>query len=56
MDVNRYEQDVAALTPGHVVSDLNLSGVDRSFGNATLYTWTAGLERSSATSPPTRVM
>ncbi len=45
MDVNRYEQDVAALTQGHVVSDLNLSGVDRSFGNATLYTWTAGLER-----------
>ena len=45
MDVNRYEQDVAALTPGHGVSDLNLSGIDRSFGNATLYTWTAGLER-----------
>jgi len=45
MDINRYEQDVAALTPGHVVSDLVLSGIDRNFGNATLYTWTAGLER-----------
>ncbi len=45
MDVNRYEQDVAALTPGHVVSDLALAGVDRSFGNGTLYTWTLGLER-----------
>jgi hypothetical protein len=45
MDVNRYEQDVAALTPGHVVSDLVLSAVDRSFGNGTLYTWTLGLER-----------
>ncbi len=45
MDVNRYEQDVAALTPGHGVSDLNLSGIDRAFGNGTLYTWTAGLER-----------
>jgi hypothetical protein len=45
MDVNRYEQDMAALTPGHGVSDLNLSGIDRSFGNGTLYTWTAGLER-----------
>ena len=45
MDVNRYEQDVAALTPGHVVSDLVLSGINRNFGNATLYTWTAGLER-----------
>jgi hypothetical protein len=45
MDVDRYEQDVAALTPGHVVSDLVLSGISRDFGNATLYTWTAGLER-----------
>ena len=45
MDINRYEQDVAALTPGHVVSDLVLSGVDRNFGNATLSTWTVGLER-----------
>jgi hypothetical protein len=45
MDVNRYEQDVAALTPGHVVSDLALSAIERSFGNARLYTWTAGLER-----------
>jgi hypothetical protein len=45
MDVDRYEQDVAALTPGHVVSDLFLAGIDRNFGNATLYTWTAGLER-----------
>ncbi|HEX4757100.1 MAG TPA: carboxypeptidase regulatory-like domain-containing protein [Terracidiphilus sp.] len=45
MDVNRYEQDVAALTPGRVVSDLVLSGVDRNFGNGTLYTWTAGFER-----------
>jgi hypothetical protein len=27
------------------VSALNLSGIDRSFGNGTLYTWTAGVER-----------
>ncbi|HTU35538.1 MAG TPA: hypothetical protein VMF66_17170, partial [Candidatus Acidoferrum sp.] len=45
MDVDRYEQDIAALTPSHVVSALTLSGVDPSFGNATLFTWTAGLER-----------
>ena len=45
MDVNRYEQDMAALTPGHGVSDLTLSAIDRSFDNATLYTWTLGLER-----------
>ena len=45
MDLNRYEQDMAALTPGHGVSDLNLSGIDQNFNNATLYTWTVGLER-----------
>ena len=45
MDVNRYEQDVAALTPNGVVSALNLSGIDRSFTNGALYIWTAGLER-----------
>ena len=46
MDVDRYEQDVAALTPGHVVSALVLNSVDPDFKNATLYTWTLGLERS----------
>jgi Carboxypeptidase regulatory-like domain len=45
MDVDRYEKDMAALTPSHVVSALNLSGIDRSFGNGTLFTWTAGLEQ-----------
>ncbi|MEO6966648.1 MAG: carboxypeptidase regulatory-like domain-containing protein [Acidobacteriaceae bacterium] len=45
MDVDRYQKDMAALTPGHVISPLNLSGIDPSFGNATLFTWTAGLER-----------
>lgn len=45
MDVDRYEKDMAAVTPGHVVSALNLSGVDPKFDNATLYTWTLGLER-----------
>jgi hypothetical protein len=45
MDVDRYEKDLAALTPGGVVSALNLSGIDPAFGNGTLYTWTLGLER-----------
>jgi hypothetical protein len=45
MDVDRYEKDIAALTPGGVVSALNLMVMDRGFGNAWLYTWTAGLER-----------
>jgi hypothetical protein len=46
MDIDRYQNDVAALTPSHAVSPLGLSGIDRSFGNGTLYTWTAGLERA----------
>ncbi|MDE3186473.1 MAG: TonB-dependent receptor [Acidobacteriota bacterium] len=45
MDVDRYEKDMAALTPSHVVSALNLSGIDLSLTNATLFTWTAGFER-----------
>jgi hypothetical protein len=48
MDLNRYEQNVAALTPGHGVSDLALSAIDPTFDNATLYTWTVGLERKLA--------
>jgi hypothetical protein len=45
MDVDRYEKDMAALTASHVVSALNLSGIDLSFNNATMFTWTAGIER-----------
>jgi len=45
MDVDRFEKDMAALTPGGVVSALNLSGINPSFGNGTLYTWTLGLKR-----------
>jgi hypothetical protein len=45
LDVYRYVQDMAALTPGHTVTDLMLNGIDRNFGNAALYTWTLGLER-----------
>jgi hypothetical protein len=44
-DVNRYEQDLAALSPGHLITPLNLSGIDRKFGNGYLETWTFGLER-----------
>jgi Carboxypeptidase regulatory-like domain len=45
MDVDLYEKQVAALGASDVVSDLNLSGIDRNFSNARLYTWTAGLEK-----------
>jgi hypothetical protein len=45
MDVNRYQQDLAALSPGHQLSLLNLSAIGRRFGNGLLQTWTLGLER-----------
>ena len=46
MDVNRYQQDLAALAPGHQLSLLNLSAIDRKFGDGFLQTWTLGLERA----------
>ena len=45
MDVNRYEHDLAALAPGQQLSLLNLSGIDRRFGDGFLQTWTVGAER-----------
>jgi hypothetical protein len=45
MDVNRYEQDIAALSPSHRITPLDLFGIDREFGNAQLYTWMLGGER-----------
>ncbi|WP_158751797.1 TonB-dependent receptor [Acidobacterium sp. S8] len=44
-DVDRYEHDMAALTPGNQITPLNLGGIDRKFGNGYLGTWTLGLER-----------
>ena len=46
MDVNRYEDDLATLAPGHQLSLLNLSAIDRRFGDGFLQTWTLGLERT----------
>jgi hypothetical protein len=45
MDVNRYQNDLAALSPGHQLSLLNLNAIDRRFGDGFLQTWTLGLER-----------
>ncbi|HYK35251.1 TonB-dependent receptor [Alloacidobacterium sp.] len=45
LDVDRYEHDLAAVTPSHQITPLNLAGIDRSFGNGLLETWTLGLER-----------
>ena len=48
MDVDLYEKDLANVTSSGAVSALNLSGINKSFGNGTLYTWTLGLERKVA--------
>ena len=45
MDVNRFEQGIAALSPGHQITPLNTSTIWRGFGNGYLETWTFGLER-----------
>jgi hypothetical protein len=45
MDVDRYERDLSALTNSPNIIPLQLQGIDPRFGNAWLYTWTAGLER-----------
>jgi hypothetical protein len=45
MDLNRYQQDLAALSPSHRITPLSLNSVYPGFGNAYLQTWTLGLER-----------
>ncbi len=46
MDINRYQNDLAALAPGNQLSLLNLNAIDRRFGDGFLQTWTLGLERT----------
>ncbi|WP_353069701.1 TonB-dependent receptor [Tunturibacter empetritectus] len=45
LDVERYQRDLAALSPGAQFTPLNLTGIDRHFGNGYLQTWTLGAER-----------
>jgi hypothetical protein len=45
LDIDRYQKDLAALTPGANLTPLNLTGIDRNFANAYLQTWTLGAER-----------
>lgn len=44
VDIDRLEREIALVS--HQPSPLNVQAVSRRFGNATLATWTAGLERS----------
>jgi hypothetical protein len=45
MDVLRFEQDLAALTPGHQITPLTVLGISPGFENGYIATWTAGVER-----------
>lgn len=45
MDVLRYEQDLAALSPDHKVTPLGIGGITNNFQNGWMGTWTAGVER-----------
>ncbi len=45
LDIDRYQRDLAALTPGAQFTPLQLAGIDRRFGNGYLQTWTLGAER-----------
>ena len=42
IDVNRFEQDIAALTPNHQITPLNFTAIAPWFGNGYLGTWTLG--------------
>ena len=45
MDVQRFEDDLAAATPGHQIRPLTVFGNDQDFRNGYIGTYTAGLDR-----------
>jgi len=48
MDVPLYEQELAAVSPDHQITPLNILGISPNFGNGYIGTWTAGLEQKLA--------
>jgi len=44
MDVNRFEQSLAAVTPTHQITPISAAGLVGNFKNGYIGTWTAGLE------------
>ncbi|MBS1876669.1 MAG: TonB-dependent receptor [Acidobacteria bacterium] len=45
MDVQRFENELAALSPDHQITPLNGAGVSRDLRNGYIGTWTLGVER-----------
>jgi hypothetical protein len=48
MDLLRFEQDLAALTPSHQVTPFSVAGLSSNFQNGYIATWTAGVEQKLA--------
>src|SRR5271170_4883091 len=45
MDVLRFEQELAAISPGHQITPLSVSGIAPNFQNGYIGTWTTGVEQ-----------
>jgi hypothetical protein len=45
-DVDRFDQSLAAITPSHLISPLNVNAISQDFRNAYLGTWSLALERT----------
>jgi len=45
MDLLRYEQDLAALSPDHQVIPIQVLGISPNFENGYIATWTAGIDQ-----------
>jgi hypothetical protein len=47
-DIDQFEQGIAALSPGHQLSPLNVNAISENFRNAYLATWTFAVEHPIA--------
>jgi hypothetical protein len=45
VDLQRFQNDLAAITPGHEVQLFNTGAIARNFRNGYIGTWTAGIDR-----------
>ncbi len=45
VDLQRFQDDLAAITPGHEVQLFNTGAIARNFRNGYIGTWTAGIDR-----------
>ncbi|MGO4885294.1 MAG: TonB-dependent receptor domain-containing protein [Bryobacteraceae bacterium] len=45
MNLLLYEQDLAAVSPGHQLTPINVLGISPGFENGYIATWTAGIEQ-----------